>query len=107
MKEPSNGELNQALGDRYGQNFDVWLNTKANRGRDYPLAKLAMDTAGQNSSMRVNYSEPIFLHLNPKNEIWYKLPQLWRVEEENYKNNEWVISHCQPFPYLETRASHD
>lgn len=99
VKEPSNGQLNQALGSRYGENFDVWLKSPADRGRDYPLAKWTMDTAGKNASMRVNYSDPIFLHLNPENEIWPEPPQLWRVEEENYKDNEWVWSRNSRPPF--------
>ncbi|KAH6696779.1 multicopper oxidase-domain-containing protein [Plectosphaerella plurivora] len=105
VKAPSNGELQQAMGGNgYGQNFDVWRNA-ADKGRDYPLAVWTMDTTGQNTSMRVNYSEPIFLHLNPKDKIWPEPEQLWRVEQENYKDNEWIHLHGHDFAILEQASN--
>ena len=76
---------------KYGQTFDVGLTP--NRGQDYPLAVFSLDSKPKRMApMRVDYSNPIFLHLNPKDPEPLKYP-LWRVEPEDLKDNDWV---CWP-----------
>jgi hypothetical protein len=86
VKPPSNGALNAAA-PRFGEEFDVYF--RGDRDPiDYPLAGFTMDTGARAAPMRVNYSDPIFLHLDPEEKITW--PELWRVQAENYTNSEWV-----------------
>jgi hypothetical protein len=88
VKHPSNGALNQPV-LRFGENSNVTGNARGTEDHpDYPLAFWAMDGNNSQISMRINYTEPIFLHLDPgENRNW---PELWRVQTENYTNSEWA-----------------
>lgn len=91
VKPPSNGDLNFAA-PGFGQDFSVFFEGPRDP-IDYPLAKFTMDNVSRAAPIRVNYSDPTFLHLDPKsNTTW---PELWRVQPENYHNSEWVSHVCR------------
>lgn len=94
VKPPSNGILNAAA-PRFGEEFDVFFNGPR-VPKDYPLAAWTMDSGDKAVPMRINYSNPIFLHLNPDDKE--PSPELWRVQAENYTNSEWV-SHVDRLPF--------
>jgi len=52
------------------------------------MAGFTLDNTGKAAPMRVDYSDPIFLNLDPKREKPW--PELWRVVPENYTNNDWI-----------------
>lgn len=66
--------------------FDLWVN--GSLPRSYPLAAwtLSADTHPDFTPMRVNYSEPTFLHLDQKGG-WDKQ---WRIVPEDYTSKDWV-----------------
>ena len=77
VKSPNNG---------LGQKFDAYAPKP--KPEDYPIARFTLDDTGEALPMRINYSNPMFLHLNPEDQQpWAKL---WRVVPENYTNNDWV-----------------
>jgi hypothetical protein len=86
VKPPSNVVLNAAA-PRFGEEFDVFRNGPRDP-EDYPIAAWTMDSGSRAAPMRINYSDPVFLHLNPEDKISF--PELWRVQAENYTNSEWV-----------------
>jgi hypothetical protein len=88
VTSPSNGKQNQAA-PRFGEEFEVYFK---NLTSVYPIAKFTMDTQNSSIPMRVNYSDPIFLNLEPKNTTKDPWDSLWRVQMESYSNNEWVRS---------------
>ncbi|KJK84432.1 Laccase [Metarhizium anisopliae BRIP 53293] len=86
VKAPSNGPLNEVV-PRYGEEFDVYFDPDL-IGTDSPVAGFTMDNAVKPASIRINYSDPTFFHLNPQDtKTW---PKLWRVQPENYANSEWI-----------------
>lgn len=91
--DPSNGDLN-AKAPLFGEQFDVFFNGPRDP-IDYPLARWTMNSTDAAPPIRINYSNPIFLHLNPaKKTDW---PELWRVQTEDYTNSKWV-SHIHHLP---------
>ncbi|KAL3426474.1 multicopper oxidase [Phlyctema vagabunda] len=89
VKAPSNGDINAAA-PRFGEEFDVAFTGGNKKTKPYPLASFMMDNSNRSVSMRINYSDPIFLHLNPDPKKKFQIPELWRVQPENYTNNEWI-----------------
>ena len=70
-----------------GEQFDVILDR--NSKKPYTLATFAMENVSAPAfhPLRINYSDPIFFHLD---EFTRKWPDLWVVVPENYTHNDWV-----------------
>ena len=94
VEAPANGNLNSHA-PKFGQDFAVAL-SRTSTPKDYPVALFTIDDTGKKIPMRVNYSDPIFLHLDPKDPVQQNPPDLWRVVPENYTNSEWVsfLTNC-------------
>ncbi|KAF3020071.1 hypothetical protein E8E14_000861 [Neopestalotiopsis sp. 37M] len=84
---PSNGEQN-AESPHFGEHFEVDFHPKP-MPSTYPFANFAMDAGKKGISMRVNYSDPIFLHLDPKDPT-SRENDAWRVQYENYTKSDWI-----------------
>ena len=77
-----------------GESFDVL--GKATDPKDYPLAFFSLDGDNSFQPLRINYSDPTFLHLN--NTAGWK--DSLRVQPENYTKTDWVNRHARISSYL-------
>lgn len=84
---PNNGELN-SNSPRFGEEFDVYVAEPQRAKKDYPVAVFTLDDMGRGAPLRVDYSDPMFLHLNPRDQ--QRWPELWRVVPENFNDSSWV-----------------
>ena len=75
-------------GPQYGQAFEVYFSREV-EPQDYPVATFAMDNPDVQVPMRVDYTDPMILHLDPVDHT-PENKTLWRVVPENYTNNEWI-----------------
>ena len=84
VKAPSNG-------GKFGQKFDLYVgNRKPGTEKPYPLAAWSLNNyAEYANSMRINYSNPIFLHLD-QNPVTSPFTPSWRVVSEDYSSEDWV-----------------
>ncbi|KXJ93673.1 multicopper oxidase-domain-containing protein [Microdochium bolleyi] len=71
-------------GQLFGVNFNDTLATPA-----FPLAQVAFDMSQSSgfTPLQINFSDPIFLHLDEAGGSW---PKQWAVIPENYKADDWV-----------------
>ncbi|KAH7026696.1 multicopper oxidase-domain-containing protein, partial [Microdochium trichocladiopsis] len=69
-----------------GQRFAVTLN-RTGGTPIFPLARFAFDMTADFRPLQINYSDPIFLHLNDFSGNW---PVQWAVIPENYTSDDWV-----------------
>lgn len=82
-----------------GESFLVTPNFQANLP-DFPLARWSLENASDPTfkPLQINYSDPIFFHLDNFSGIW---PERWVVVPENYTSNDWVS-----LPYFPYHAFH-
>ena len=105
VESPSNGGDLNGGAPSFGEDFEVYRNrpTNGEGEKDYPIAFFTMDTGDNAVPMRIDYSNPIFLHLDPaENKTW---PELWRVQPENYSKNKWVCRIDHLLPVLPTDST--
>ena len=74
--------------DRDPEEFNLWLNFKP-VNPPFPLAHWTLGSPDDFTPIRINYSDPTFLHLDNKGP-W---PLLSRIVPENYTSKDWV---CHP-----------
>ena len=81
--------VGQAVNGNDGEEFDVTLNTSA---IPYPLGIFSLEPASASgfTPLQINYSDPIFFHLDNVTGTW---PKKWVVVPENYTSTDWV---CRP-----------
>jgi hypothetical protein len=64
--------------------------TPPNENNTWPLARLSFEPPTSKTDwnpLRINFDDPIFLHLNEVNKTW---PNHWVVIPENYNDTDWV-----------------
>jgi len=72
--------------DGDGERFQVTLN-RTGGTPIFPLARFAFDMGSGFNPLQINYSDPIFLHLDDFSGNW---PRSWAVVPENYTSEDWV-----------------
>lgn len=78
--------VGQASNGNDGEEFDVTLNQDA---KPYPLATFSLEPASASgfTPLQINYSDPIFFHLDNFAGTW---PKDWVFVPENYTSTDWV-----------------
>jgi FtsP/CotA-like multicopper oxidase with cupredoxin domain len=78
--------VGKAANGNGGEEFDVTLNSTA---KPYPLAEFSLEPASASgfTPLQINYSDPIFFHLDNFTGKW---PKEWIVVPENYTSTDWV-----------------
>ena len=78
--------VGRAVNGNDGEEFDVTFN---NQALPFPLARFSLEPTSTPgfTPLQINYSDPIFLHLDNPTGKW---PQHWVVVPENYTSTDWV-----------------